>query len=126
MRHNIFLSMYLELLSDETSFKRRRWLATAGAFFTISFVLALHGNETLMIDLKGLIDYVQEGKTDTKPHMVVPLLGRFKGEDYQRYHILLTPNRTTSGFEPRKWLELLNVPKDYMKDLLFLIQKVLY
>ena len=97
-----------ELLDKDTSFKRRRWLATAGAYFTISFVLALRGNETLMLDLKSLVEYVNEGKLDPKnPHIVIPLLGRFKGEDFGRHHILLAPNKSNSGFEPRKWLEYL-------------------
>ena len=111
--HKILLNMNVELLGEETPFKRRRWLATSGAFFVTSFMLGLRGNETLMLDLKGLVDYVQEGNTAQKPQMVVTLLGRFKGEDYQRYHILLIPNKTNSGFEPRKWLEFLIEARRY-------------
>ena len=106
--HKILSSMNNELLHKSTNLKRRRWLATAGAYFTISFVLALRGNETLMLDLKGLVDYIKEGRSDPKnPHIVIPLLGRFKGEDFSRHHILLAPNKSDSGFEPRKWLEYL-------------------
>ena len=103
--HLILDQLEKELLDYETSLKRRRWIATAGAYFTISFVMALRGNETFMLHLKGLREYIDQGRNDSIPHIVVPLLGRFKGEDYQRYHILLAPNKSDSGFECRKWLE---------------------
>lgn len=64
-----------------------------------------------MLDLKGLMQYLDQGKNDSPPHVVIPLLGRFKGEDYQRWHILLAPNITDSGFEPRKWTEYLVLAK---------------
>jgi hypothetical protein len=38
---------------------------------------------------------------------VGPLLGRFKGEDGERFHLLLMSEVTASGFEPRRWLDLL-------------------
>lgn len=105
--HKIIIQLETEMMNKETSLERRRWIAAAGTYFTLSFVLALRGNETLMLDLKGLKQYLEQGRTETRPHVVVPLLGRFKGEDYQRWHILLAPNTTDSGFEPRKWIEWL-------------------
>lgn len=103
--HKILNQMKLELLDSDTPFKRRRWLAVAGSFHVLSFVLALRGNETLMLDLKGLREYSRQGLSDEIPHIVIPLLGRFKGEDYERFHILLTPNVTDSGFHIRMWME---------------------
>lgn len=94
--HLILDQLEKELLDYETSLKRRRWIATAGAYFTISFVMALRGNETFMLHLKGLREYIDQGRNDSIPQ-----------EDYQRYHILLAPNKSDSGFECRKWLEWL-------------------
>ena len=39
--------------------------------------------------------------------MVAPLLGRFKNELGERYHLILIAEKTMSGLEPRKWLEWL-------------------
>ena len=60
-----------------------------------------------MLDLGALIENVEQGRFDKPPHLVLPLLGRFKGEDYKRVHMLLAPNVTDSGFEPRKWVHWL-------------------
>lgn len=43
----------------------------------------------------------------TKPHVVAPLLGRFKNELGERYHLFLLASETASGFKPREWLEWL-------------------
>lgn len=105
--HKVLIQMNLEILDRDTPEDRRRLPVTAGAYFTVSFVLALRGNETSMLDLKGLIDNIEHGRMDDPPHIVIPLLGLFKGEDYQRFHLLLAPNVSNSGFEPRKWLHWL-------------------
>ena len=105
--HKIMNQMKVEMLDSDTPLSRRRWLASSGAYFVVSFVLALRGNETLMLDLKGLKEFVKSGIDDETPHVVIPLLGRFKGEDYERFHILLSPNITDSGFEVRRWIEWL-------------------
>lgn len=39
--------------------------------------------------------------------MVAPLLGRFKNELGERYHLILVAKKTASGLQPRKWLEWL-------------------
>ena len=75
--HKILIALQDELFLKDTTLQRRRWIAVVGAHFTISFVQALQGNETLMLDLKALIEYFQEGLTEEIPHVVVPLLGQF-------------------------------------------------
>lgn len=85
--HKILDQMKSEIIDGDTLFKRRRWLAMAGSFYVLSFVLALRGNETLMLDLKGLRDYAKLGSAEAIPHIVIPLLERFKCEDYERYII---------------------------------------
>lgn len=109
--HKILFHLKQEMLDTNTTFERRHEIAMFGSFYTISFVLAFRGNETLMLDLRGLINHLNEGLKDQQPHIVIPLLGRFKGEDYTRYHLILAPNRTDSGFEPRLWLEWLTHSK---------------
>ena len=55
--HEILFSMKRELLDSGTTQKRRRWIASAGCLFTLTFVLGLRGNEILMLDLSGLINH---------------------------------------------------------------------
>lgn len=101
--HKILFHLKSELLDSSTTCERRRWIATCGAYFVISFCLALRGNETLMLDLSGLKNYWIQGENETPPHVILPLLGKFKGEDSQRYHILLAPVVSNSGFEVKQW-----------------------
>ena len=69
---------------------------------------SLRGNEGFQLDLGGLRSFIERGKFDSvHPHVVAPLLGRFKGEDGERYHLILLSSVTQSGLQPRKWLERL-------------------
>jgi hypothetical protein len=56
--------------------------------------------------LFGLRQHILKGKFDVNdPHVVAPLLGRLKGEDGERYHMLLMASETSSGLKIREWLE---------------------
>ena len=65
-----------------------------------------------MLDLMELRNNLEAGRNDDIPHVVVPLLGRFKGEDFGRHHCLLAPEKSNSGFQPRQWLEWLVQAKE--------------
>jgi hypothetical protein len=61
-----------------------------------------------MLDAFGLRKNIAKGKYDRKhPHVVAPLLGRFKGEEGERLHLLLLTETSNSGFDFRGWLERL-------------------
>lgn len=63
-----------------------------GSFCLLSFLNALRGTEGLMVDLKGLREFKDKGADHAEhPHVVAPLLGRVKGEDHDRFHMLLMP-----------------------------------
>ena len=118
MLHKIINHLKEELFDQHTSQERRRWIANVGAFYTVCFTLALRGNEMLMLDLSELRKNLESGRNDDIPHVVVPLLGRFKGECFGRHHCLLAPEKSDSGFEPRQWLEWLvqaKVAEDIIK-----------
>jgi hypothetical protein len=40
-------------------------------------------------------------------HVVIPLLGRFKNEDGERWHVMASVSVTQSGLKVRRWLEKL-------------------
>ena len=59
-----------------------------------------------MIERSDLINHNERGRNDKDiPHVVVPLLGQFKGETGDRSHLLLLVNETNSGIKIRKWVD---------------------
>lgn len=79
-------------------------LALEGYFYLIAFCWGLRGEEVPLSDLNGMLKHWDEGGQHSKPHVVVSLLGRFKGETGIGYHILPIIATTPSGLEPRKWI----------------------
>lgn len=103
------LRMYeMELWNDKTSTSRRRDLVMAGAAFVALFGGALRGGEILLAEATELVKRQEDGKYHSKhPHVVLPLMGRFKGETGERNVLLVMANTTSSGLEIRKWIERL-------------------
>jgi hypothetical protein len=62
-----------------------------GAYSVLCFCASLQGNEGFLLDLYGLRLYLDEGREPQclKPHVIAPLLGRFKNEIGERYHLVL-------------------------------------
>lgn len=60
-----------------------------------------------LADLYGLRKYLNERKTGDTRHVVIPLLGRFKGETGERYHLTPLASVTDSGLKIRFWVESL-------------------
>jgi len=89
--------------ATETNHKLREALITG--YGVLSFCGGLRGEEVPMTDLFGLLKYLDKGRTGTIPHVIVPLLGRFKGERGEKYHLLPLVAITKSGLEPRKWID---------------------
>ena len=81
---------------------RSRWILRGG-YFCICYVLSLRGPEGLMADLEGLIRFHDE----SHPDVVVPLLGRFKGEHHAKQHLLTSVGVTSSGIRVKVWLRRL-------------------
>ena len=77
-----------------------KWVL-AGAYFCICFVLSLRSPEGLMADVEGLIQFFPR----ESENVVVPLLGRFKGEHHVKQHLLLSKGVTGSGIKVRLWIE---------------------
>ena len=80
-----------------------------GLYLAMSFCLSLRGNEGFMLDLQGLIQHIMDGRDrrEKHPHVVFPLLGRFKNEVGERWHLMLSVPVTKSGFKVRMWTERL-------------------
>ena len=98
--------MEAELEDVETDAERKRELTMAGGYIVATFGYSLRGNEGFWLDGDRLVSGLQVGKyAQDIPHIVISLLGKFKGEDGDRMHVLPLANVTKSGIRIRKWLE---------------------
>ena len=109
--------------SEDEEEKGHLW--KVGAYLTLCTVGGLRGHEGFFLDLAGLRrhldtgrrgqvppDYTHEtvlgeGACESLPHVVVPLLGKFKGGNTVDHHIINLASETKSGFELRKWMDKL-------------------
>ena len=57
-----------------------------------------------MANLFGINKYWDAGGLSNKPHVVIALLGQFKGETGEWYHLLPLLAKTSSGLELCKWV----------------------
>ena len=81
----------------------------------ISFCASLRGSEGLKLDVQTLMRDLDRGKETTshrasskfKPHVILPIKGRFKGERGERCHLIPVANETKSGIKVRAAVELL-------------------
>ena len=95
-----------ELRSEETTEERKEFLLVCQFYFVVCFGASLRGCEGFMIERSDLIRHVNRGRMDRNfPHVVVPLLGRFKEETGKRSHLLIMTNKTNSGIAIMSWVE---------------------
>lgn len=80
---------------------RNKWIL-GGTYFCVCFVLSLRSPEGLMADLEGLIRFHDKESDE----VVIPLLGRFKGEHHVKQHLLTSCGVTSSGLRIKRWIEL--------------------
>jgi len=85
--------------------KRRKIML--GSYIAISYGYALRGNEGFMAEATDMVKFIDRGRHHTRPHVVLPLLGRFKGENNERTHCVMLASRSRSGLKFRCWVEQL-------------------
>jgi hypothetical protein len=83
-------------------------------YSSLSFTNALRGNEGFKLDLYGLRNHINRGGQHPRfPHVVAPLvMGRFKGRDGERLHLLFMVPVTQSGIKTREYLEWLVIRRE--------------
>ena len=110
---SIIVGYVLDALETEwanaaTSDSRKRILLMSAAYICVTFGFSLRGNEGLWVDAQRLIDGINIGKHDPRAsHVIISLLGRFKGEDGDRMHVFPLASVTKTGIRIRLWLERL-------------------
>jgi hypothetical protein len=86
----------------------RRWVASLGAFLCIAFCGSFRGPEVFLVDIAGLRSHLAAPIDPTlPPHVIVPLLGRFKNEVGAKYHLTPLAATTASGINVRLWVSRL-------------------
>lgn len=100
-----------DLLEEEWQNGAPELRATAtyvGAYALSAFGAALRGHEVFLVDLFGLRKYMSEKLVcDGQPYVLLPLLGRFKREDGERYHLTPLAAKSSSGLNFKLWLSRL-------------------
>ena len=110
--HHILLAIlnHLDtLVKEETTQSRKDFLIVVASYLVVCFCASLRGNEGFMLDLSPIRVHLTLGVNDPDglEHVVICLLGRFKGETNTRWHMILLASVTASGLNPRYWLEKL-------------------
>jgi len=96
---DIFEKDFVEAATD----KDKLFVCLAALYCIASFCGGLRGEEVPMADLGEFIKHAEKGEDPRLPHIVLPLIGRFKGERGEKHHLLPLAAVTNSGLEPRKW-----------------------
>jgi hypothetical protein len=82
----------------------RKEIVEIAIFLVAAYGLGLRGEEVVKLDVAGFLTYFEAGRDHrTLPHVMVTLLGRFKGETGERWHLLPIVWKTRSGIEVGVW-----------------------
>jgi hypothetical protein len=85
-----------------------RWLVFT-TYCIITYTLSLRGTEGFYLDLGGLQKFKNQGSSK---HILIPLLGKIKGEHSERCHLMPCVRKTSSGIDVAFWLETLRTHKE--------------
>ncbi len=91
--------------------EEREKILFGALFAVVAYVVGLRGEEVPLMDLAGTRNHfsraVHTGPNangECMAHVVIALLGRFKGETGKKYHYMVSVLRTKSGLKPGKWI----------------------
>jgi hypothetical protein len=84
---------------SENGGDERLWIAQLGVFCLTAYTRALRGEEITMIELGGFRKNFVDGGTSATPHVMFTLVGRFKGEQGGRHHLMPVADITCSDLE---------------------------
>jgi hypothetical protein len=118
------ISRLLALIKEEAEEQEKavaREYIKVGAAVATAVCASLRGSEVFMMELSALRKHIHMGRDGTMPlepmktgtdlanapHVIITLLGEFKGELGYKYHLMSLASTTSSGIELRWWLEKL-------------------
>jgi hypothetical protein len=68
------------------------------------YCCSLQGEEAPLTDLYEVLAHREEGQLNTMKHIVVALLGRFKGETGEVYYLMTVVDIISHSLEPGIWI----------------------
>jgi hypothetical protein len=103
-----------DIMEAEPKSWERQKLCMGLAYTVICFFASLRGSECMSVDLQTLTRLFEKGNYAVKPkgelkppHVIIPVKGRFKGEQGERCHLLPLANVSKSGVRIRTCVHLL-------------------
>ena len=91
-------------LKEATDKKEEHQWMLFVTYVTISYVLSLRRSEGFLLDLKGLH---ANWSRNVGSYFIVALLGKIKGEKFDRAHLIPCSNTTSSGIKVKEIVEKL-------------------
>jgi len=74
------------------------------------YLIGLRGEEGMKVEAAGFLQHLDAGYAHEEfPHVIVPLLGRLKGETGERHHLLPMARTTQSGLQAGLWADRLGM-----------------
>ena len=105
---NALLVTLNEEWQDAASSDSRAKIAEMAFVLISGYCCGLRGEEIVKADTAGFLKYIEVGKQDVRhPHVIVPLIGRIKGETGERYHMCVLARETKSGIQSGIWADRL-------------------
>jgi len=105
---NALLATLNEEWEDAASWESRAKIAEMAFVLVSGYCCGLRGEEIVKADLAGFLKYLEIGRQDAEhPHVIVPLIGRIKGETGERCHMCVLARETKSGTRGGIWADRL-------------------
>jgi hypothetical protein len=97
-----------EWQESEGDDKERVKLALLGAYAMIAFAGSFRGHEVFLVDTYGLLKYISQDRFERgDKFVVIPLLGKYKTENAEGYHLTPLIAETSSGLQIEIWVKRL-------------------
>ncbi len=101
-------SLLEEEWKNSETLPQRSLIASVGALAVTCFCGSFRGPEMFLIDLFGLAKYLESDRfAGGREFVIIPLLGRFKNEIGDQYHLTPLAAITKSGLPVKLWLKRL-------------------
>ena len=95
-------------VKGNVSMLKRRYSTKKVAYFMSCFVVSLRGGDGFMMDASGLRYHIGKVREVPLAHVIIPLVGMFKGLNGSGHHLQAIVNNTYSKLKVGWCLERLN------------------
>jgi hypothetical protein len=90
----------IRIAEATTPVMKHKWIVF-GTYLVTTYVMSLRGIEGLLLDIAGLLEHLDKGDDS---YFIIALLGKVKGEQHHRCHLLPCSTTTSSGIKVKEWI----------------------